>query len=254
MHSTFFLLAIAALTILALVGCTNNIKVIKSLQVLTLDLSSISISSVFPEISSELSSIPDYIKIGLMGYCTPDTCVKKDFAKFNIETVLIEAVLANNNLTDIATSAVSVVLPTKYTDYVNDINKIVDVFSILLAVWFCLAIIGFAFVVVKICLDLRLFFFISSFCKGVCFSLGIACTILATVGLLFAKREFNSNSSDDLGMTLAVGKAFLGLLWAAVFCSVLDAIISLVIRITFRRRRRETIEEPITYNLSLIHI
>lgn len=239
MHSLFFSLAIAALTILALVGCTDNIKVIKSLQVLTLDLTSITKESVFPEISSELTSIPDYIKIGLMGYCTPETCVRRNFAQFSIEDILVDAVLGQNNLTSLATSAIDVVLPTEYSNYMSKINKIVDVFSILLAAWFSLA--GVVFIVT--CLSLLLwnnwlFFIVVSLCKSICFALGCACSALATAGLIFARNEFNKNEADDLGISLALGSAFLGLLWGAVLCSVLDAFTSFLRKIFFRRREK----------------
>ncbi|XBW37047.1 hypothetical protein QEN19_002627 [Hanseniaspora menglaensis] len=246
MHTILFSIIIAVLTILAIIGCTKNIKVINSLEILTLDLSSIVKASVFPDIASEITSIPDYIKIGLMGYCTPDNCYRKQFAHFNIKNILASAIISDNSLSSLVSSEVDVVLPTKFTTYIKDINKIIDIFSILLLVWFCLAGLMFVFTIIAIIfMNSWVFTSIVVFFRSICFCLGVACSVVATVGLLFAKNRFNDSDSSDLGMSMIIGKAFLGVLWGAVACSLLDAIISTVMRFTPRRRR---LEEPVVYN------
>ena len=212
MLNVFFSAAISVLIILALVGCMRNIAVVKSLDFIELDLSSIAKNKVFPTIYSDISTIPSYIKIGLVGYCTPDLCVgnSSNFAKFDIEKIII------------------------------------DGFTILLVVWIALSIIT---LILKIVFFVFYRGFIWSiiynFIRTLSSIVGVVCAVLATVGLFYGRKEFNKNDGDDLGLDLIVGKVFIIFLWVAVALSFIDQIFSLFTPSYFNRRVRRQTVHPI---------
>lgn len=249
MFNVFFSAAISVLIILALVGCMRNIAVVKSLDFIELDLSSIAKNKVFPTIYSDISTIPSYIKIGLVGYCTPDFCVgnSSNFAKFDIEKIIIDVLISSNSVIEnVVESSIDLVLPNSFSNYINTFNKIIDGFTILLVVWIALSIIT---------LILKIVFFV--FYRGFIWSIiynfirtlssivGVVCAVLATVGLFYGRKEFNKNDGDDLGLDLIVGKVFIIFLWVAVALSFIDQIFSLFTPSYFNRRVRRQTVHPI---------
>ncbi|KAL6933837.1 uncharacterized protein HGUI_01986 [Hanseniaspora guilliermondii] len=249
MFNIFFSIAISIFVILALVGCMRNSPVIKSLYFMDIDLSSISKDEVFPTIYSQISVIPSYIKIGLIGYCTPDGCVgtSDDFASFDIEKILIDAVISlNSSLESIVESTIDLVLPSSFSNYINTFNKIIDAFSILMAVWLALSLL-------TLLLKIAFFIFyrgfvwtiIYNFIRGLSCSVGLICAILATVGLYYGKSEFNKNEADDLGMKLLIGKTFIVFLWVAAALGFVDNFVSFITPNYLNRRVKTQPIHPI---------
>lgn len=249
MFNVFFSTAISILVVLALVGCMRNISVIKSLYFISIDLSSISKKVVFPRIYTSLETVPSYLRIGLMGYCTPEGCVgaADNFASFDIEKIIIDAVFSvNSALDDIVESAADIVLPSSFSSYVNTFNKIIDAFSILMAVWLALSLL-------TLLLKIAFFIFhrgfmwsvICSFIRSLSCTFGLICAILASVGLYYGKSQFNKNEADDLGMNLLVGKTFIVFLWVAAALGFVDGFVSFITPAYWNRRVKKQPIHPI---------
>lgn len=250
MFNIFFSIAISILVILALVGCMRNIAVIKSLYFISIDLSSITKKVVFPNIYASLETVPSYIRIGLMGYCTPDGCVgtSDNFASFDIEKIIIDAVFSLNtsSLSAIIESTVDLVLPSSFSSHVNTFNKIIDAFSILMAVWLALSLL-------TLLLKIAFFIFyrgfvwsiIYNFIRSLSCTIGLICAVLATVGLYYGKLQFNKNEADDLDMSLSVGKAFILFLWIAAALGFVDNFVSFITPNYWNRRVRKQPMHPI---------
>lgn len=247
----FFALASIVLACIACAGSTKNYYPINQIFCAQLDLSQISVSSVFPDVGSvDLSQLglPEYINIGLWSYCvgssqnTVTSCTSPGgIQTFNLKDILKDNI-ENNQIVSLVDNVASIVLPQELQDKMGYYNALVRCMFITL-------IIGIVLTFLNLVVNVLRWFLHFSFVNvigGLLAFLSFA-TLLISVGTnmgtyIFIRHVLNKNYSD-YGIHLSLGRKFLALLWAAVVAALLN-----IFAWIFVRQRKKVVYVHQPYN------
>ncbi|SMN22700.1 similar to Saccharomyces cerevisiae YLR414C PUN1 Plasma membrane protein with a role in cell wall integrity [Maudiozyma saulgeensis] len=238
------ILSFAALILscIACAGSTKNYTPINNIYVAQINLSDMDLTKVIPAISSslELSSVlPSYFNIGLWSYCIEDStkkvtsCTSPDgIEKFNLKSLLYDNI-QDNNVLSLIDSVASLILPDKLEDDMTYYNDLAKCMFITIIIGICLSFVCLVLSFCRSIFHLRVVTFIGGF-----FAFFAFVSLLISVGTSMATylyiRHILSDNYSDYGISLSLGKTYLGLLWGAVAAALINFICWCFVRATPR--------------------
>ncbi|KAL3231485.1 hypothetical protein RNJ44_00520 [Nakaseomyces bracarensis] len=245
----FFALASLVLACIACAGSTKNYYPINEIFSAQLDLSKLSVSSVFPEVGSislTQLGLPDYINIGLWSYCigtskdSVSSCTSPGgIQTFNLKTILKDNI-ENNQVLSLIDDVANIVLPEELQDKIGFYNGLVRCMFITL-------IIGIVLTFLNLVVNIIRWFLHFAFVNvvgGLLAFLSFA-SLLISVGTnmgtyIFIRHILNKNYSE-YGIELSLGRKFLALMWASVVAALLNIIAWMFVR---QRRKVVYVHQP----------
>jgi len=220
----FFSFAALILACVACAGSTKNYTPINLIYVAQINLSKMDLTKVIPDISSslELSSVlPSYFNIGLWSYCIENSakkvtsCTSPDgIEKFNLKSLLYDNI-QDNNVLSLIDSVASLILPDKLEKDMTYYNDMAKCMFITIIIGICLSFVSLVFSFCRSVFHLRLITFFGGFIAFLAF-LSLLISVGTSMATYIYIRHILSDNYGDYGISLTLGKSYLGVLWGAV--------------------------------------
>lgn len=220
----FFSFAALILACVACAGSTKNYNPLNLIYVAQINLSGMDLTKVIPNISSslELSSVlPSYFNIGLWSYCIEDSAKKvtsctspHGIEKFNLKNLLYDNI-QDNEVLSLIDSVASLVLPDKLEQDMTYYNDMAKCMFITMIIGICLS---FVSLILSFCRSMFHFRIVTFFGGFIAFFSFVA--LLVSVGTSMATyiyiRHILKDNYSDYGISLTLGRTYLGILWGGV--------------------------------------
>lgn len=214
-------------------------------------MSSILPSSVASSaISSVTSAVPSYINLGLWSYCTLDSSKKvvsctspKGIQKFNLNSLIYDNI-EDNQVLSLLDSISSLVLPSNLQDKMTYYNDLVKCMFITILIGIVVTFLNLVVNLIRWVLHLRLLNWI-----GIFFSLIGFLSLLISVGTGMGTYIYISHllkdDYDQYGISLSLGRNYLGILWGSVAAALLNLLLWQTVRYDYGRTKYVYATNPI---------
>lgn len=230
--SIVFSFAALVLACIACAGSTRNYSPINKIYVAQINLTGLSLSTVLPSISSSttLSSVlPSYFNIGLWSYCLEDSsktvtsCTSPSgIETFNLKNLLYDNIV-DNSVLELIDSIASIILPDSLENNLGGYNALVKCAFITLIIGIVLSFICFLLSFCRSILHIRLFKWFAVLLSFISFVVLLVSAGTSMAPYLYIRNILKDNYSD-YGISLSLGRVYLGLLWGSVVAAFFNFI------------------------------